>query len=213
MFFIGIDGISQSKLIVFSENSSTFNASVDDHEIAKEGNNFFEFDNLKNQSVLLNIICNNKQKLKKEISIEKNRQKVYALVLENEKYKLRYRGEYLLSEKPSMIPSSVNYTRKTRTNPGLLSINDLLDRLKTANSDEIKTSLIIEELKKGNYNCRQLNHLFGFLKNDQNKLKIFSRVHRNCIDIQNYKTLLESIKDKDVRYLIVKQASLAHQTT
>jgi len=191
---------AQSKLIVYSENNEKFTANIFNENNVKKGSNFFEFNDINAKSVVLKIKLKNSLELNKKIYFNNSKQEVYAVSNENGNYKIRYRGSYHFKEKmPSFFKKSKT-THKTRVkSKSLIPLNNLLHALKKTKNEKEKIQLIIKELNLGMFNCRQLNYLFTKLKYDSSKLKVFKGVNHNCIDINNYSVLLDSLKNKNTQ--------------
>lgn len=213
IFFLSLELTAQTKLIVFSEDNGVFLANLNDDNRANEGNNFFEFTNVNIKSVILKIVLDNNQKLKKTITLKEGKQNIYSISSDGGFYEIQYRGNYDLSED---LPDFA-FTKDLVNNPGiaidyssteeeeqeidntpskLVNINLILDSIEGITDDKKRTTIIIDELNKGKYNCRQLKFLFTKISTDYSKLYTFKSTVNSCLDKQNLPTLQLSFKSK-----------------
>ena len=204
---------AQTKFTIFSEDNNIFIANLDDKVIAKEGSNFFEFTNVNIKTVVLKIILDNNQKLKKTITLKEGKQNIYSISNDGGFYEVQYRGYYDLNEE---LPD-FEFTKNLVNNQGvvidynsiskeeqeidltpskLVNINLILDSIEGITDDKKRTTIIVEELNKGKYNCRQLKFLFTKIKTDYSKLYTFKSTVNSCLDKENLLTLKSSFKSK-----------------
>lgn len=205
---------AQTKLIVFSEDNSSFMANINDDNRANEGSNFFEFINVDIVNGILKVVLENNQKLKKTITLKKGKQNVYSISNDGGFYEIQYRGYYDLNED---LPD-FEFTKNLVNSPGvtidysqveeeeeleidntkskLVNVNLILNSLEGVTDNKLRTSIIVEELNKGKYNCRQLKFLFTKIDTDYSKLFIFKSTVKSCLDKENLHTLKSSFKSK-----------------
>jgi hypothetical protein len=215
ILLLSLEISAQTKLTIFSEDNSIFLANLNDKNIANEGSNFFEFGNINKKTVVLKIVLSNKQKLKKTIRLQKDKQNIYSISNEDDFYEIRYRGYYGLDEKLPNFEFNKGWLYKPETvivykvksdeeremeiesKPNkLVNLNIILAKIDGQPNDKGKTKIIIEELKKGKYNSRQLKFLFSKIETDYSKLYIFKSTIDNCIDKENLMPLKSSFKSK-----------------
>ncbi|MCK5823827.1 MAG: DUF4476 domain-containing protein [Ichthyobacteriaceae bacterium] len=116
-------------------------------------------------------------------------------------------------QKPIVYTNSKNNTSNNNnsiSNSKLISLNNLIPKLKTKRSEAVKCGIIITELQKGNFNCRQLNYVYTFLDSDKLKLDIIKKVKNNISDKNNVNFLLTSFASDESKYVfwnIVKDLS------
>ena len=89
----------------------------------------------------------------------------------------------------------------------LVNINIILDSIEGITDDKKRTTIIVKELNKGKYNCRQLKFLFTKIKTDYSKLYTFKSTVNSCLDKGNLLTLKPSFKTKKYRTEFVKLVS------
>lgn len=219
ILFFSMELTAQTKLIVFSENNDTFIANINSDNRDNEGNNFFEFSNVNDDIITLKIELKNNLKLKKSINLIYAKQNIYSISNENGFYEIRYRGNYHLNEKlpdfgydkdwknkkePNIAylskPNKNNLIEEEEEvdiNPSkLININNLLESLKNKTKEEDKTKLIIAELQKGMFNCRQLKFTLTKVELDSSKLEILQNTSDNCIDKENFASLTSSFESE-----------------
>jgi hypothetical protein len=205
LLLISSESFTQTKLIIYSENDQIFTVNLYNNNIIKEGSTFFEFNNINLQSVGLEIRINNNQKLKKTIKLKNDMQNVYIVSKTNDNYEIKLKGNYPLDEpgdndilvddeitpKVETKNTSVANTRTEETEEIdyakniLINMNKILDNMDTKPNDKSKTLFIVEELNKGNFNCRQMKYLFSKINDDYSKLFTFKSTIRKCIDKEN----------------------------
>jgi len=215
MLLLSLELSAQTKLTIFTEDNSSFFASLNKNDITKEGSNFFEFSNINTKTVTLKIVLSNKQKLKKTIRLQKNKQNIYSISNEDDFYEIRYRGYYDLDEKlpdfkfnkgrifrPETI---IVYKFKTdeekeiesESKPNkLVNLNIVIGEIAKKKNDKEKVAIIVEALSKSKYNSRQLKYLFTKVNSDYSKQFIFKSTRNNCIDKENLMALKSSFKSK-----------------
>lgn len=206
---------AQTKLTIFSEDNNIFIANLDDKVIANEGSNFFEFTDINIDTVILKIVLDNNQKLKKTLKLKNGKHNVYSIAIENGFYKIRYRGYYGISTE---LPDFENrndwvYTSETvleypfitevdgeseveSYQNKLVNVNTILGLIEGISDDKERTSIIVVELNKGKYNCRQLKFLFTKINTDYSKLYTFKSTVNSCLDKENLMTIESSFKSK-----------------
>ena len=206
---------AQTKLTIFSEDNNIFIANLDDKVIANEGSNFFEFTDINIDTVILKIVLDNNQKLKKTIELKNGKHNVYSIANENGFYKIRYRGYYGINTE---LPDFENrndwvYTSETvleypfitevdgeseveSYQNKLVNVNTILGLIEGISDDKERTSIIVDELNKGKYNCRQLKFLFTKINTDYSKLYTFKSTVNSCLDKENLMTIKSSFKSK-----------------
>jgi len=215
IFFLSIKLNAQTKLIIYSEDHTIFLAYLNNVYKAKEGNDFFEFININIQNVILEVKLDNNQHLKKAISLKKDFQNIYSILNENGVYKIFYRGYYALDED---LPD-FEFNKDLINNPGeivdcstddevlevdnarneLVNINTILSSIENKTDKKEITQIIISELSKGKYNCRQLKFIFSKLHSDYSKLYIFKSTVNSCLDKENLHSLKNSFETKKSR--------------
>jgi len=89
----------------------------------------------------------------------------------------------------------------------LVNINIILDSIEGVTDDKKRTTIIVKELNKGKYNCRQLKFLFTKIKTDYSKLYTFKSTVNSCLDKNNLLTLKSSFKSKKYQTQFVKLVS------
>ena len=219
---------AQTKLTVFSEDNSIFLANISDVNIAKEGSNFFEFDNINSKTVALKIVLKNKQKLKKTIRLQENKQNIYSISSEDDFYEIRYRGYYDLDEKLPDFNFNKDWLYKPETvivyrfktdeekeleienNPNkLINLNTVLNAIDKKSTDKEKSIIIVDKLSKSKYNSRQLKFLFTKIGSDYSKLYVFKSTVNSCIDKENLMPLKSSFKSKKYQNEFKKLVSIS----
>lgn len=232
LFFFSLGISAQTKLIVYSEDNSIFSARLNQDNLANEVSHFFEFININIESVVLKIVLENNQKLKKTINLEEGKQNIYSISNDGEFYEIQYRGNYNLNED---LPD-FEFTKDLVNNPGLIvdfsliqkekeeeveeveneidrtpsklvNINLIIESIEDITDDKKKTKIIIEELNKGKYNCRQLKFLFTKIKTDYSRLYTFKSTVNSCLDKENLSTLKNSFKSKKYQQDFMKLVS------
>jgi len=220
---------AQTKLIIFSEDSNIFLANFDGCNQVKKGSNFFEFTNLDMNVVVLKILMDNNNRLKKTIALNKDRQNIYSISNDGGFYEILFRGDYDINQELPVF----EFNKNSINNPGevidcnkkhtstsneleneiyyppskLVNINQILDSIKGVSDEKEKTTIIVKELNKGKYNCRQLSFLFTKIKTDYSKLYTFKSTANNCIDKENLKSLKNNFKSKKYKSDFLKLVS------
>ena len=89
----------------------------------------------------------------------------------------------------------------------LVNINIILDAIEGLPDDKSRTKIMVKELNKGKYNCRQLKFLFTKITSDYSKLYTFKSTVNSCLDKNNLMTLKSSFKTKKYKTEYVKLVS------
>lgn len=226
VLFFSLKLSAQTKLTIFSEDNSMFIMNLDDKVIANEGSNFFEVTDININTLFLKVVLDNNQKLNKTLKLKAGKHNVYSIANENGFYKIRYRGYYGISnelpdfenikdweytsetvlEYPSLTEEVDNQEIESYQDK-LVNVNTILDLIEGVSDDKKRTSIMVKELNKGKYNCRQLKFLFTKISTDYSKLYTFKSTVNNCLDIENLKTLKSSFKSKKYQAEFVKLIS------
>ena len=228
LLLLSLELSAQTKLTIFSEDNSIFLANIGNDNIAKEGSNFFEFGNISNKTVTLKIVLKNKQKLKKTIRLQENKQNIYSISSEDDFYEIRYRGYYDLDEKLPDFKFNKDWLYKPETvivyrfktdeekeleienNPNkLVNLNTVLNAIDKKSTDKEKSIIIVDELSKSKYNSRQLKFLFTKIESDYSKLYVFKSTVNSCIDKENLMPLKSSFESKKYQNEFKKLVSIA----
>lgn len=225
IFLLSSELTAQTKLTIFSEDNNTFIANLNSANLAKEGSNYFVFSNVNIETVVLDIILDNNQKLNKTIHLENNRHNIYSIANENDVFKIRFRGSYKIDEDIPEFEFTKDWNYKPEleiafsSNSGdgsinsdkepikLIDVNTIFQNIESLNNDRLITESIVKSLSSKNYNCRQLKSIFSKVKTDYSKLYIFKSTINNCVDTENLVRLKKSYNTQQYRDRYIKLIS------
>ena len=111
--------------------------------------------------------------------------------------------------KPKVVATEVAKEEEEidRATNKLVNINIILDAIEGLSDDKSRTKIMVKELNKGKYNCRQLKFLFTKITSDYSKLYTFKSTVNSCLDKNNLMTLKSSFKTKKYKTEYVKLVS------